>query len=405
MCGLRRAFAMAAVAGCVVWAGCSGSDTGHQPGEVVVRDSAGITIIDNGRLSPADPGEGPPLLLTIGVVEGDSPYELFQVGDVKRLSDGAIAVTNGGTRELRIYAADGTHRATAGGAGQGPGEFRYPTTLVILPGDTIQVQDVLDRAWFTADGDFVRREIGQRQALAERAPGGSEGGQWLADGSYLAPMYQWTQDPPEPGPPFRPPMTLVKLTSDFGSPDTLGLFGGIVQQYVEVGGRFGVAPVVPPFAASTRWSTGSSDGTIIVADNAAPQVDRFHPDGTASIVRWTAEAEPVTSDAVEDWKDQQRDAGWTAGQLPELERGWEQMEVPRVRPYFRDAAMGSDGTVWVAQEDTGEGTPTFMFGSDGRFKNTVRFPRGFKVLDSGPGWVLGLLRDENEVEFIHVYER
>ncbi len=151
--------------GTLFWA-CGAPEAERAVG-LVVSDSAGIRIVDNGPLDPepillarAEP------VLRIGVVEGPPEFQLFRVSDAKRLLDGGVAVANAGSRELRIYNSDGSHRATAGGAGRGPSEFQYPAALIVLPGDTIQVQDLLDRVYFTADGTFVRRETMDRGASA-----------------------------------------------------------------------------------------------------------------------------------------------------------------------------------------------------------------------------------------------
>lgn len=66
--------------------------------------------------------------------------------------------------------------------------------------------------------------------------------------------------------------------------DTLGEYGGILQQYVDVGGARGAMASVPPFSSNTSWALGSADATVVVGDNAAPQIDRFPPDGSRMII-------------------------------------------------------------------------------------------------------------------------
>lgn len=383
---------------------CAGGEESDRS-SVVVTDSAGITIIDNGVLA-----DGPDLLadstpvLEIGVAEGEDAYQLFQITDAKRLSDGTIAVTNGGTRELRIYEADGAHRATAGGPGQGPGEFTYPSSLVILAGDTIQVQDFLDRVYFAPDGSFVRRETRDRGAFQEAVGGFPEGGAWLADGTYLVRLHEPSQGRPRPGPLYRPPTTLGRVPSDLSRVDTLGEFGGILQQFIEVGPPMNVMPIVPPFSTRTTVAWGSADATLVAADNANPQIHRFHADGGHSIVRWAADPEPVSESEVEAWKDEQRNAAWTRGQLPQLERGWASMDIPDAKPYYGQVRVGSDGMMWVSSvESDTERTTLRAFHADGRYAGTIALPGRFTVHDSGPDWVLGVVRDENDIEYLRIY--
>ena len=163
-------------------AACGGPDGGASPASVTRFDSAGVTVVENGALDLSlDLLVSPEPLLRIGELDGPEAYQLFEVSDVARLSDGAVAVANGGSRELLVYEADGAHRFTAGGAGRGPSEFQYPRALAIQPGDTIQVQDFVDRVFFGPDGSFVRRETRDRAdfaGLAERLGGMSEGGLW-----------------------------------------------------------------------------------------------------------------------------------------------------------------------------------------------------------------------------------
>jgi hypothetical protein len=381
---------------------------GGPANRVTVVDSAGVTIVDNGVLDTARSLlVSPAPKLQIGVVEGDERLQLFQVADVKRLSDGAIAVANGGSRDVRIYSADGQHRATVGGPGRGPSEFRYPGALIILAGDTIQVQDFMDRVYFTAAGEFIRRETldqGAFAALWAKGGGFSEGGRWMADGTFFAPVYERSQGPPIAGPLYRPRMTFVRVSAGLGAVDTLGPFGGILQQYIDTGGGEHRS-TVPPFATNTSWALGASDGTVVAGDNAAPQVDRFLPDGSHMIVRWVAPSEPVSSSEVEEWKQRQRKADWTQRQLPALERAWAVMDVPERKPYYGQIGAGSDGTIWLGPaEGPGDVTSLKAFGPDGRFRGAITVPGRFTPYDSGPGWILGILTDDNGVEFAQLFE-
>ena len=63
--------------------------------------------------------------LHIGVEEGAPEYMLTHVGGALRLADGRIIIADRDNLELRFYDSKGRHLKSAGGRGQGPGEFEY----------------------------------------------------------------------------------------------------------------------------------------------------------------------------------------------------------------------------------------------------------------------------------------
>jgi hypothetical protein len=390
----------------LVLAAC-GEGRSAQPGPTV-RDSAGVTIVEN----PA-PEDGPALLTSerplveIGVVEGEPEYQFARVTGAARLSDGRIVVSDAPSGSIRWYDAEGRHLTSFGRPGQGPEEFGYVSGVVPLPGDSVLVQDRWNRVWLDPEGAFVRRETFDRGRWAELwQPNFSEGFEWLGDGTLFAPVYvrdaaQQAGQRPTPGPPFRPRMILVRAAGDLSTVDTLGAFGGIEQQYVEVGGRFGVRAFVPPYPTNTTWSAGV-DGTLVIGDSQYPEVHVFGPDGTHRIVRWAAEPEPVTQAELEAWKEMWR--GSPGVELAELERGWAQMEVPDHKPHYFRADPTRDGSVWVQIGDPTSTTARWIvFGADGLYRGTVTLPGPFQIRDAGSDYVLGVYRDATEVEFVRMY--
>ena len=125
------------------------------------RDSAGIRIIENAR--PADGSRlawqiGPEPAASIGVLEGEEPYMLHWVAGATRLPDGRIVVADFSSGELRVFDASGSHMATWGGEGEGPGEFRSLTHVAPWPDDSIAAWYTggLGIAVFDSDGKFGR---------------------------------------------------------------------------------------------------------------------------------------------------------------------------------------------------------------------------------------------------------
>jgi hypothetical protein len=93
----------------------------------------------------------------IGEVEAAPAYLLTNVVGAGRLADGQIVIADGGTQEIRYFRENGTHRATVGGKGNGPGEFRWIDWMGVT-NDSVFVWDSYARrlSVFNAAGSLVR---------------------------------------------------------------------------------------------------------------------------------------------------------------------------------------------------------------------------------------------------------
>ena len=152
---------------CALSTACAGDGNGGADGggrlRSTVRDSAGVTIVENERPPPDSRlgwRVGPTPAVTIGTTEGDPAYELFRVGDAMRLVDGRIVVANMGSGELRVFDSDGVHLESWGGQGDGPGEFgaMAPGGLEPWPGDSLMAREPFQRrlSIFSIRGTFGR---------------------------------------------------------------------------------------------------------------------------------------------------------------------------------------------------------------------------------------------------------
>jgi len=160
------------------------------PTTSTVRDSAGITIVEND--APAwGPGEAWRVsqepVVSIGVAEGAEEYQLFRANGALRLPGGDILIINGGTSELRFYDSTGTYLHAVGREGAGPGEYNMMGGVARFLADSLLVLD------FGNDRMVVlgpRGEFG-RTFKTQPAPGASRG--FLRgpfpDGSLLAQSY------------------------------------------------------------------------------------------------------------------------------------------------------------------------------------------------------------------------
>lgn len=97
--------------------------------------------------------------VSIGVVEGGEPYQLHGASSSVRLPDGRIAVVDGGSEEVRFFSEKGEFLGSFGGEGDGPGEFRGPSRIRHLSGDTLQVWDQRKRWYSLHDGSGTFIEV------------------------------------------------------------------------------------------------------------------------------------------------------------------------------------------------------------------------------------------------------
>ncbi len=112
--------------------------------EGVVRDSAGIEVVENFGTPLWREGERWEFneVLRIGTVEGEPEYQFGRITGMAVLSDRRVVVADAMSHNLRFYSADGIYEQTVGTQGQGPGEFGDGFLgLLEGPGDTMVVRD------------------------------------------------------------------------------------------------------------------------------------------------------------------------------------------------------------------------------------------------------------------------
>ena len=120
---------------------------------LVAKDSAGVVIVMNAPDAIAEAtsvtlgGDS----LSIGRVGGPETSQLFQVHGVRQLSDGSLLVLNTGTAEVRRYDSSGQWLSSDGGPGDGPGEMRFPVSLIAGQADTSLVFDIGKQAYLVVD--------------------------------------------------------------------------------------------------------------------------------------------------------------------------------------------------------------------------------------------------------------
>jgi hypothetical protein len=326
------------------------------------------------------------------------------------MSDGRIAVLNAGSAEIRFFSSEGRFLEAVGGEGEGPGEFQYPLAFSRGLGDTLVVLDRTGkRSFFSPHGELVKELSFQPGPQDPEEPSFFTFDAPFPDGTILG--RDRPRDPPvrQGSGWFRPTIDVVRKNSDSETLADFGSYGEIQQERLDVGGT--TQSIVPPFARTSSVALGGDDPRVVVGDNEQFELFVFDPTGRLrQVVRRSFEQPPVTAAEVEAWKERQRGAAWVQGQLPQLERGWAQMQVPETKPAFgRQFGVTTDGCLWVAEYTDAPIKPRIlhMFDPDGVYLGDLRIPNGLayapRVLEIGPDYFIGVFMDELEVETVRSY--
>lgn len=398
----------AAWVGMAVLSACTSA--GGSSGPVEVWDSAGVTVVHSRE---AKWGEGeawlvrPEPQVTIGVRYGAAEYQLFDVSAAARQSDGDIVVVDGGAREVRLYDRDGTYVRTLGGPGSGPGEFEDPVQVLVSAGDSVIVWDnALYRITrFDSAGAFAGVQSVDRGAVAKAIdpplyPGNAE---LLQDDQVLVRLVEKANNP---GPDaYRPRSGALRVTADLSRIDTLMFFADTEQ--VDVPALKGEWPVTPALAKRTVTAVGAAQSRVCIGDQEEPQIVCFNAGLSRTVVRWTSEAAPVTELEIAVWRDttvalfSQKVSRDAAVQM------LLQVPDPTSRPYYSWIALDRVGNLWVepgrANGATAESVDHLVFDRTGVMLGVVALPP-LEVLEIGDDYVMGIYRDELDIQYLQVHE-
>lgn len=386
------------------------TDAADRPA-ATVRDSAGITIVEN----PAPAEDAAPSVVlgddvrtAIGVLEGAPEYQLYEVRGAVRMSDGRIAVANSGSKELRFYGPDGEFLSASGRDGEGPGEFRELGQLYRLPGDSLVIYDWRTRRLSLMDpqGNFVR---------STSVP--------MPDGGFPFPMGFLDAE-----------RVVMRLGRMFGGSDEVS--SGVVQDTVRLtmmNWRADNTALPEPFVrlpggqmymaaggtSENRWisvmtvllapspETVVQDGTIYFSPTDRFEVRILDEAGTPQrIIRRAHTQVPVTQAmrdaAVERNLEGVDDENWKKRQRSMIE----DMPVPEYLPAVGDLRVDAAGRIWAQRyrELPDEPATWDVFAPDGTWAASVQVPPRFRPLDIGSDYVLGVLTDEFDVEQVRLYD-
>lgn len=380
-------------------------DSAPQSRGTMTTDSAGIRIVTSDPMhsdATCTLSEDP--LVTIGEEGEDENLWFSRIGGTGLLSDGSIAVVDGASSELRVFSSDGRHLWTAGGSGEGPGEFTRAWYLWVLPGDTLWVGNL--RPWgynvYAGNGEFVRSVDGVTHYGNPTRGGGVLDNGVSVNGSW-GPSYVRN---------FTTPDTLIL---EAHSPDgdlikTLARVPNMVEGTTKKSEALGINLILNPLF-SARALADAGGKTIAIGHGRDPEVRLLDEEfRLRRIVRWSESGREVTSADVRAYRDGYvesrggRDSGrWSDADEVQIDPD---RPTADVFPAFTSIGVSRDNRLWVLPyRKPGQNPRQWMgFEPDGTFLCHLALTHpNFSPNEFGADYVLGVEADELGVQTVVMY--
>lgn len=380
-----RRLALAATA--AVLHACAPSD--EPPPNAIRRDSAGITIVESLRPAWGDSSiwhVDPEPLLDLAESGTGDPHNFYLVRGLLRLSDGSLVVANRGSNEIRKFSADGSFLASAGGDGEGPGEFSNLQQIERV-GDSIIARDIRSRiALFGPGLEHLR---------TTRLEDHVRGLHHLRDETLVV---HAIMEFAEAYGVVRNPEALVLYDLEGARGDSIGSTPG-GEEYVAEG-----LSAPPLFRKEALVDT--YEGRIYTGASDRMQIEELASDGdTVRILRIPDFPLALTPEQVEAERASRLDFELPPGVAslpPPFVQAIEDMPSPETRPAYEALLVDPTGAFWLrpfrGMSEAGEPVQWLVLGSDGSWLGSVEIPEDFRVTEIGVDEVLGVWTDEMDVQ-------
>lgn len=378
-----------------------------------MRDSAGITIVENPNRFALDTlswQADTSAILRIGVLEGNGPDVFGRIAGVARLSDGRLAVADATAHEIRFFAADGSFLSRAGRKGAGPGEYKYFSAMLKLPGDSLLIIDHEGGRLtvLSPQGAYVRSFRFQSKTGETPVSDAPSVRGVFGDGTFLVGHYlNACGEARMMGGVCQDSM---RYTHDTQAGERLADFGAHAYYRHELirlpsGRNYGFTDP----HAQAFWSLHGE--RFFAADAARFEIRAFGRNGNLErIIRLAYEPVPMPAS----WRDPQLRAATT-----ELERqrnadiaeAYTRRTWPEHLPAFSSSTVDHSGNLWVreyAPRISSVGPRWLVFDTTGALRYGVRLP-ALEIVpmfvsrwagEIGDDYVLGVVRDSDGVESV-----
>ena len=344
-----------------------------------IRDSAGITIVENPAIADQRWRLDSVPVLEIGGSTG-STVDLFRVVGGVRLQDGRIVVADGAPR-LLAFSEEGALLRTVGQRGSGPGEFQSIDWMQVMAGDSIMVYDArLRRASVFMDSLRLARAVTPDRPQVEGvSPPVLRG--VFRDGTLLGGSRLMLEGADRDGI-VRPDLVLYHLDAGGALQDSLATVPGDALLILDA------VIMRPRFTTKTRTAVGADEFFVATGGRFEVSVHGLD-EGVRSILRKPHQTLPVPD-----------------AELAPLRAVSEQAVAgPVAFPAVGAMLLDDAGNLLVEefQSDTARASQWWVFDHAGRLVSDVALTPRFRPLHIGRELVLGVWRDELDVERVRLY--
>lgn len=353
----------------------------------------------------------------IGGTDDREEYQFTSVAGAAVLSDGRILITDGGSKELRLFDDRGTFLFKTGREGEGPGEFRGIAGPTVMADGRIAVWDFLLHrlTHFALDGEgseTVSLALDTKFPVLSRLVG------VLADGSFVVreETFGFELQDTEAG------RHIDSTSVHFVMSD------GIINQTLRI-----PEPEVIVWRDGSAW--GSEDlifsselffavrnGRLLVVDSDSLVIDAYAPDGSKTRTSNTARRRPATrtliekeraalaSEKIRNGETRRTSPGRSREQLRERARRAADrvMDTPAKDslPVLGDLRVGHDQSLWVRGYSVAGDTVAVWRELDDSLVpiHQLRLPIDESLMAIGHGKVVSKKEDSLGLETVKIYE-
>ena len=301
---------------------------------------------------------------------------------------------------MRFYDAEGRFLRSVGREGDGPGEFRYLASIFVGEDSILAYEFLRTRvSVFKTTGEFVRSF--RLEPAAEGRFNPTLVGV-MADGALLVRMGRVFRAGEETSGVNRDSMALFRYSREGEPLEAIGRFPGR-ESYVRVdGSTMGVTSLA--FGKAT--SIAVRDGRFLVGTADSYEIARYDTEGRLeALIRKRHDNLPVTREDIERYRQAQLDENDEGMMRQFMERMLAEMPLPQTMPAYSGVRVDAAGYLWVEEyRRPGDDLPRWnVFDPEGRLLGTVETPVGLAIREIGHDYLLGLWRDEFDVEHVRVH--